>query len=73
MIVQNRIARLKLDCAFQMLRSSLVIPQPVVRPAKAVDDVAFIWLHLRSPSDHIHGEVEVLTPINIGIADIIQQ
>ena len=68
MVVDGGVFGYQLGGLFEMLGRRGVLPQPVARPAEAVEDVAILRAQLDRFLDHLEAAIEVLAAIHPGIA-----
>ncbi len=59
MIVDDRIGRLQIDRFLQFAHRVVIAPEPVIGPAKTVDDIAVALPQIDGAAQHLEGLVEI--------------
>ena len=72
MIVDHRVAGLELDRALELLDRGVVLAEPEIDPAQAVDDEAVVRPQLDRPVQHALGAVEVHAHVDPAVAEIVE-
>ena len=63
-VVNHRILGLEFDRPFQLYDGLVKLAEPVVNPAKAVDDKAVVRPQLDGATDHLQGALKILALLN---------